>query len=203
MPSRRRVFRGEICGVGTESGQRIVIGRWTESPLGAFTDVMHEAADGRRTLYAPDDDVAAFVQTTYTFDRVAVAPIASTRTASTLTVEAGGLRASIEVGRRSPVGWLLRSVPSRVAVSPTWCRTIDPIARVTMRGVRTRGSAGNGRTESYGATDAHAIASLHGDLDGVDLGGLTDVWPPVHFGFGSTPRTPSIVAIQTTIDEAS
>jgi len=43
MPIRRSVFTGEICGFGTTSGDRFVVGRWVDSPLGAFTDVMHEA----------------------------------------------------------------------------------------------------------------------------------------------------------------
>ena len=31
-------FRGEIVGIGSESGIRIVVGRWQESPLGSFAD---------------------------------------------------------------------------------------------------------------------------------------------------------------------
>jgi hypothetical protein len=36
--------------------------------------------------------------------------------------------------------------------------------------------------------------------DGVDLGTLTDVEPPVRFGFGSTPRHPSLARITTTVE---
>ena len=63
----------------------------------------------------------------------------------------------------------------------------DPVARLLMDGVRTRGTAGNGRREWYGATDAHAVTSrLAGAFDGTDLGALADVDPPCRFGFSST-----------------
>jgi hypothetical protein len=39
-------------------------------------------------------------------------------------------------------------------------------------------------------------------LDGLPLGTLSDVWPPVTFGFSSTPRAPGIVAVTTTIEDA-
>ena len=57
-----------------------------------------------------------------------------------------------------------------------------------MDGVRTRGTAGNGRREWYGATDARAVTALSGAFDGTDLGALADVDPPCRFGFSSTPR---------------
>ena len=35
--------------------------------------------------------------------------------------------------------------------------------------------------------------------DGADQGGLTPVEPPVRFGFGSTPRAPSLVRVVTLV----
>jgi hypothetical protein len=61
-------FRGAIAGVGTTSGVRVVVGRWDESPYGAFVDAMVETAAGHRALLAPTDQVAEFVATTYAFD---------------------------------------------------------------------------------------------------------------------------------------
>jgi hypothetical protein len=82
-----------------------------------------------------------------------------------------------------------------------WCTVIDPLARLAVRGVRTRGSAGNGRREWYGVTDQHAVTAVSCVLDGRPLAALADVWPPVGFGFSSTPRAPGIVCVTTTIDE--
>jgi len=195
-------FEGEICGFGTASGHRVVIGSWPRSPFGPFADVMHEQPDGTRILRAPTPAIAEFVEMTYVFDRVDIVPVAVERTDGRLVLDAGDLVADVAIGRRSALGRLLRLVPVRVATSPGWCTAIDPIARIVMDGVRTKGTAGNDRQEWYGATDQHLLARVEAALDGDDLGGLADVWPPVRFGFSSTPRTPSIVAVTTTIRRA-
>ena len=101
---------------------------------------------------------------------------------------APGLDLTFRVGRRPALGWLLRLVPSRLATAPWWARLTDPVARVVLRGVRTRGTAGNERREYYGATDLHRITELAGSWQGNDLGGLAPVSPEPGFGFGSTPR---------------
>lgn len=200
---RTERFRGEICGFGTTSGHRIVIGRWPESPFGPFADVMWEAPDGTRTLLAPSQQVADFVSETYVFDVVRLVPVTTERDPQRLVLDAGGLRAEARIGSRSGLGRLLRAVPGPVACSPIWCTAIDPVARIVMQGVRTKGTAGNDRREFYGATDQHRLDEVTASLDGADLGGLADVWPPVRFGFSSTPRTPSIVAVTTTIRRAA
>ena len=56
-------FRGAIAGVGSTSGVRVVVGRWDESPYGAFADVMVETVSGHRVLLAPTAEVADFVAT--------------------------------------------------------------------------------------------------------------------------------------------
>jgi hypothetical protein len=76
---------------------------------------------------------------------------------------------------------------------------IDAAARVMLKGVRTRGSAGAGRTEFYGAYGLHRIDCLFGTWRGTDLGTLAPVQPPVRFGFGSTPRQPVVTNLVTTI----
>ena len=192
-------YRGEIAGFGTTSGHRIVIGRWEESPFGSFADVMVESPSGHRTLLAPSAEVAEFVATTYRFDETSVVPVIADRSLDGLDVAAGELRVRLGVGPRTWLGRLLRLVPRGVAESRAWCTVLDPAERVILRGVRTRGSAGNGRTEFYGATDQRSVASVEASWAGEDLGPLADVWPPVRFGFSSTPRRPSVVATTTTI----
>ncbi|MFP3900493.1 MAG: hypothetical protein ACLFXM_06535 [Acidimicrobiia bacterium] len=196
---RFRRFRGEICGFGTTSGHRVVIGRWTDSSFGRFADVMQESPDGTRTLLAPTASIADFIAATYSFDRVLIVPVTAERSAAGLRVEAGDLSVDVVTGSRTAIGWALRAVPPPVARSRWWSTLIDPVARVATGGVRTRGTAGKGRQEWYGATDQHRLTSVHATLGGHDLGHLADVWPPVRFGFSSTPRTPSVVAVTTTI----
>jgi hypothetical protein len=196
----RRRFVGEIAGVGSASGVRVVVGRWLESPLGSFADVMLAEPDGTRWLLAPDEDVAEFVSTTYSFDRVAIGPVAVDVDGPGWRLAAPGLELDLEVGHRTALGRLLRAVPRRVATAPAWARLTDPVARTVLRGVRTRGTAGNDRREYYGATDLHRITALRGTWQGRPLGPLAPVSPEPGFGFGSTPRRPSVTTLITTVD---
>ena len=115
-------------------------------------------------------------------------------------MSAPDLDLELQVGPRAALGWLLRLVPARIATAPAWARLTDPVARVLLRGVRTRGTAGNGRREYYGATDLHRITRLTGRWRGLDLGSLAAVSPDPGFGFGSTPRRPAVTSIVTTVE---
>jgi hypothetical protein len=75
---------------------------------------------------------------------------------------------------------------------------LDRPARL-LTGLRTAGSAGNGRTEWYGVQDLHAVTALEGTWDGEPLGALAAVRPPVTFGFGSVPLRQSLARVTTTV----
>ena len=196
-------FRGTIAGLGTTSGGRIVVGIWSDSPYGAFADVMLAEPGGTRRLLAPTAEVAAFVAATYLFDDVLVVPVEVRRVDESILVSAGELEVTYRVGRRTPLGWALRAVPAPVATSVSWSRLTDPVARSLLRGVRTRGSAGHGRREVYGATDHHGVTHLSGTWRGVDLGTLARVSPDPGFGFASTPERPSVTTLVTTVLDPS
>ena len=191
-------FDGEICGFGTASGVRIVVGWWPVSPFGSFADAMVEHPDGRRLLIAPSQAIAELVGGVYGFDDIVVGDVVAWRTSGCLHIAGGPLRADVSIGGRDPLGWVLRLVPRRVATSVTWARLVDPVARLTLRGVRTAGRTAGGR-ETYGATDRHRVVGVEATWEGRVLGPLADVDPPVRFGFSSTPKRPSIVAVRTTI----
>jgi hypothetical protein len=213
-----RRFRGRIAGVGSASGVRVVVGWWTESPFGRFADAMVERSDGHRVLLAPSDQVAELVSTTYTFDEVRIEPVdvdtvgdagsagsagagGPARADERWQVRAVSLCLDLEIGGRTPLGRLLHLVPRPVAESPTFATLADPVARVMLRGVRTRGTARAGRREYYGARDVRAVIALDGTFDGTPLGPLAPVDPPCRFGFSSTPRRPSVTTVTTTIVE--
>lgn len=198
MPIRER-FSGQIAGVGSTSGIRVVVGRWSDSPWGSFADVMIEDASGHRVLLAPDDRTRDFVVATYSFDEVVLEPVAVTGDAE-WQVSTPSLDLAFRVGRRTALGHLLRAVPSRLATAPAWCAAVDPVARVVMRGVRTRGTAGQDRREWYGATSVHEVTALTGTWRGQPLGALAPVDPPCRFGFSSTPRRPSVTSVVTTVE---
>jgi hypothetical protein len=192
-------FRGSIAGLGSSSGVRIVVGSWVESPFGAFDDVMLAEPDGTRRLLAPTRQVATFVSETYAFDEVLVVPVSVRRDWSFVHVVAGELDVRYLVGRRTPLGVALHALPEQLATATWWTHVTDPVARSVLRGVRTRGSAGHDRTESYAATDHHAITRLMGSWRGADLGSLALVAPDPRFGFGSTPERPSVTTLVTTV----
>lgn len=213
--------------MGSTSGVRVVLGWWHQSPFGAFADAMVERPDGHRILLAPTHQVADFVSATYVFDEVRIEAVTieawvgtsfpasesrresrdraraaregSSRRGATWQVDSPSLHLELTVGERTGVGRLLRLVPRGLATSPLWTTAIDPVARVAMRGVRTRGVARAGRREYYGAVDSHAVAAASGRLDGIPLGDLAPVDPPCRFGFSSTPRRPSVTDVVTTI----
>ncbi|EWT01235.1 hypothetical protein N865_05485 [Intrasporangium oryzae NRRL B-24470] len=192
-------FHGQIAGVGSTSGVRVVVGRWERTPLGSFADAMVETAPGHRVLLAPNADVAEFVRATYEFDEVRVEPFAVEATPDRWVVDSPTLSLELTVGARMPLGRLLRVVPAPVAASPTWAKLVDPIARIALRGVRTAGMALEGRREYYGATDVHAVTGIEGRFDGEPIGALAPVDPPCRFGFSSTPRRPSVTDVVTTV----
>lgn len=184
-------FTGHIAGVGTTSGVRVVVGLWDETPFGAVADAMVEDADGHRALVAPTAELAELIATTYTFDEVVIETVER----DGWTVTSPSIALTLTPGRRRGIGVLLRTVPAPLRRSPTWARLCDPIARTVMPGVRTYGTAGNDRTEWYAARDAWRVAAVEGTWRGTDLGSLAPVDPPVRFGFGSAPRTPTVTSL--------
>ncbi|MCK7624705.1 hypothetical protein MUU72_16615 [Streptomyces sp. RS10V-4] len=192
-------FEGWIAGLGTCSGTRIVLGHWQRSPFGPFGDVMLERAGGQRLLLAPTRETAEFIARTYAFDSVRVVPVRVQVAGSTWTVTAGALDLRFVTGSRGPLGLLLRAVPGALARRPAWSALADLPARLLLPGVRTRGSAGGGRREWYGARDLRPVRLLSASFEGVDLGGGAPVEPPVRFGFGSVPSSPSLVRVTTTV----
>lgn len=197
--TQRWRFRGQIAGVGSTSGVRVVVGRWADTHLGPFGDAMVETGHGHRVLIAPHEGVAEFICATYEFDEVRLEPITVGGAPEQWRVESESLTLRIAVGRRMSLGWLLRLIPTRVAGSPAWASALDPVVRVVMPGVRTRGTASAGRREFYGATDLHAVTEISGHLDGAALGVLAPVDPPCRFGFSSTPRRPAVTDVVTTV----
>ena len=194
-------FEGYIAGFGTDEGTRVVVGRWLASPLGAFTDVMVERSDGTRLLLAPRDDVAELVAATYEFDAVHVVPVGlrPDEVRRRWRLRAGPLTADITLGSRTAIGQLLAVVPRGRAVAPLVAAVTDPVARLVLDGVRTRGTAGQGRREWYTAADQHAIVAVRALWGSGDLGALRPVLPAVRFGFSSVPSAPTVTRVRTTI----
>ncbi len=188
-------FTGHIAGLGTTSGTRVVLGLWDDTPFGPVADAMVEDGTGWRTLVAPTDELAAFITATYTFDEVVVEPVER----HGWSVRSAHLAVVVEPGARLVVGRLLGLVPPPLGRTRAWARIVDPVARMAMPGVRTHGTAGNGRTEWYAARDVRRVDAVQATWRGVELGPLAPVDPPVRFGFASAPRRPSLTALTSYI----
>jgi hypothetical protein len=60
QPVRQRErFEGQIAGLGSTSGMRVVVGHWARSPFGAFADAMVERADGLADPHRPRTNACA------------------------------------------------------------------------------------------------------------------------------------------------
>ncbi|MFE2163738.1 hypothetical protein ACFXB3_01435 [Streptomyces sp. NPDC059447] len=201
MGRERLSFDGWIAAVGTASGTRVVVGHWPRSPFGPFSDVMLERADGRRVLLAPTSRTAEYVAGVYHFDEVRTGPVSVRGRDGVWDVVAGPLVLSFTVGRRSALGLALRAVPRWLARRPLWAVVADVPARL-MTGVRTRGSSRPGCRQWYAARDLWPIVAADASFDGIDLGPLAPVVPPVRFGFGSAPARPALVRVLSTVERA-
>ncbi|UZN05137.1 hypothetical protein [Cellulomonas sp. S1-8] len=200
-PAGPAVLRGHIAGVGTAQGTRLVVGRWLDTPLGPFADVMVERADGARLLLAPRRDVVALITRLYTFDEIHLVDVrvVPDERSRTWTVTAGPLDARLTLGARTGVGTLLRMLPDGVLDAPGAAEVVDVVARVALPGVRTRGRGTDGSPEVYGARDQHAVVALDARWGAASLGPLRDVRPAVRFGFSSVPATPAVTAVRVRI----
>ena len=186
--------RGTISSVGFGSGDRFVIGCWTESPVGALVDVMWATPDGRRRLLTDTDEGAAFITSIYEFDDVEIAPLTVVSERTATTVRSERLSLSLRGGR-------LRPVPFRRPRAIT--RLVEaPIARRLM-GVECYGTSPLGAREWYQATGWRWVADASGELDGHDLGPPTTLRPALGVGFSEPPARPSIVHVRVSIEVPS
>ncbi len=101
----KEVFRGRILSSSFESGDRIVVGDWEDSPLGGFTNVMWADSDGNRTLLSPSSEHSEYVSSLYSFENVKVVPVSVERGPRTISVNADELSVSmsLQLGPPSPI----------------------------------------------------------------------------------------------------
>lgn len=196
----RLAFDGWIAAVGTASGTRVVLGHWLDTPFGPFSDVMVERADGHRVLLAPTARTARYIAGVYHFDEVREERVRVRIRGGAWEAEAESLHLGFTVGGRRALGRALRAVPRPLARRPAWAALAYGPARL-MAGVRTRGSSRPGYRQWYAARDLRPITAAVASFEGSDLGALAPVVPPVRFGFGSAPASPSLVRVVSIVEE--
>lgn len=183
--SRDVRMRGTISSCGFDSGDRIVVGAWWDSPFGEFADVMWARPDGEKVLLAPSTTIAEFVSSIYDFDVIRIANFSTNASVSELSLTAGPIDLHLWAsgGMRLPARpfWLTRFVERPIAE-----RVMD---------VTTHGTSPSGVEEWYQARAWRWVRSGYGKIDGADLGEMRPVDPPVGVGFSEPPTRPSIVDV--------
>jgi hypothetical protein len=179
-------MRGVIAGCGFASGDRFVIGHWSESPVGAFSDVMWAAPDGHRTLLVADAAASAFVTSVYEFDTVEVRALEVVHDRKVLAVRAGELAIVMRLGTRIPVP------------RPPWLplvRAVGPISRL-LTGAGTYGVSPTGVREWYRASALQRVQDAHARRGNVDLGAFGPPRPACGFGFTDAPRFAALTELR-------
>ncbi len=182
---------GVIGAAGFASGDRVVVGHWSRSPVGPLSDVMWASPSGVRTLYVGSAAGAAFITSIYAFDQVTVDPAMTVRgDGRSLDVALPTLDAVVTLA--AGPGWPI--VPPR---RPAWLtRWVEaPLAR-TLMGVETYGVSPTGVEEWYQATAWRPVVTARATAAGRDLGGLALIDPPCRFGFSEPPRRPSLTTVR-------
>jgi hypothetical protein len=197
-------FVGHIMGAAFASGHRIVVGRWSASPLGGFSDVMWRRPDGTRLLIAPDEGVADFMVRHYSFDEVLVGSVAVERTRDRIDVRADDLELRFDLRPMGPMSLLLRIQPAAVATDPRWIQLIDSSLRPLIAPLLFSGKTRLvGRTRA-GAREWYAIRDLRradasARVNDHDVGSTGDC-PAAGFGFSEFPDPPALVRVTSLFD---
>ena len=181
---------GSITSVGFASGHRFVVGHWSESPIGDFADIMWARPDGSRVLLAAEEAVD-FVTSVYPFDEARARAVFAAVEVRRLTVRAGGLRLSLELGR-----FVVPFPPRPRLVTGT----VENVCANALLGVRTHGISPTGAAEWYRARSLQWVSHGSGSLHGEDLGSMGTVRRPLGFGFTDPPRRPSRVVLRVDLD---
>lgn len=183
------IFKGRITSCAFESGDRIVIGDWHDSPLGKFTDIMWADSKGNRTLIAPNKQVADYVNSMYAFENTIIENISihSKERSLSLVTETMNLQLSWNRGWRIP---FKRSL--------FFIATVELFFAKLLFGTKTHGTTNNNRKEWYAIDRVSKVTSAQGIIDGRGLGTMTEM-TPCKFGFSEAPKKPSSCEVRTHI----
>ena len=187
------IFKGRVISSGFQTGDMVVIGDWSDSPQGAFTNLMWAKPDGTRVLIAPSEELGDFVSSLYSFDEVIVSPMEIERTEKSIEVECDLGRVCMKWGLNVPLPF------SR----PRWfiANIEAPFARLFF-GTKTHGTTRNGRKEWYHVRGLSRMKSVELELDGRSTKQMTGMAPSACFGFSNPPRMPLSVRVDSLIAAA-
>jgi len=186
-------FDGRISSSGFGSGDRIVIGDWTNSPLGPFTNIMWAQPDGKRILLSPSKAHADYVSQLYNFEEVKIVDIKVERQRRGIQISAGTLSVSYRWKRGV-------ALPLN---RPRWfIATVEQWVAKLIFGTMTHGLTCNGLREWYCIRGLSSIYNAEASHNGVDLGEMQPFEVTACFGFSEPPKRPSSVRVCSIIESS-
>ncbi len=185
------IFRGRITSTGFSTGHRIVIGDWSESILGNFTNIMWAKPDGTRVLLSPSATHAEYVSRIYTFEEVRIVDFEVKRGKREIFVSADALSIRIRWGI-SLILPLWR---------PLWfIASFEAFFGKLIFGTITHGKTRDGRREWYSVRSISRVLDAEGSLNGVSIGSKAKFHNTTCFGFSEPPSMPASVSLKSYIE---
>ena len=184
------IFKGRITSSGFESGDRIVVGAWKESPFGEFTDIMWAKPDGTRVLIAPNQEIVDYVTAMYSFDEVLLEDIVTTGEDRNQKVKSNTMELDFSWNRGLPIPFK-RSL--------LFISTVELFFAKLFFGTRTYGVTKNNRKEWYAIDRVSKLTKASATIDGTNAGELRPLSEPCKFGFSEAPKKPSSCEVRTHI----
>jgi len=204
MRTRLLRFDGWIYGAAFASGDRFVVGRWPQSPLGSFADVMWARPDGGRVLVAASETVLRTVGDYYSFDELRQGDVQLDVSPTAVRVLAPPIEIELDLDPPGVMSWLLAVRPRVLRTIRPWIALEDLVLRplvaplISGDGIRARGRTRTGAREWY-AIHAYRTACARATIDGVDLGPSVPARAS-GFGFSEFPPQPAAVRVTSLIE---
>ena len=183
------IFEGRISSCAFKSGDRIVVGDWYDSPFGRFTDIMWAKPDGTKTLIAPNQEIADYVNAMYSFDETLIEEINVDATDNTLKLDSNTMQLDFAWNNGFPIP---------IKRSLLFIATVELFFAKLFFGTKTHGITNNNRKEWYAIDRVSKITSGTGKINGKDLGEKT-LMSECKFGFSEAPKKPSSCKVRTHI----
>ncbi len=184
------VFSGRISSCGFESGDRVVVGDWKDSPFGSFTDIMWAGPKGKRTLIAPNKEIAEYVNAMYSFDETIIQDIGVRLDGRSFKLNCETMTLDFNWSK----GW---KIPFRRSLF--FIATVELFFAKLFFGTKTHGTTKNNRKEWYAIDRVSKVTTAKAIINGIDAGEKRPMKEACKFGFSEAPKKPSSCEVRTHI----
>ena len=186
------IFEGRITSCGFDSGDRIVIGIWDESPFGSFSDIMWAKPNGEKILNAPNKKIGDYINSLYDFDEIKIDEINIEKSHKQITFNTSDIECRFEWGVE---------IPFLIKNRPLWfVSTVEYFFGWLIFRTKTHGRTKNGRREWYVVDKISRLKNAEAKISGNKLGKYTNFYPKANFGFSDPPSMPASVQVRSHIE---